>query len=153
MGGRVRARDDISGGATPRRIKGRNSVNLSDGTVLLLVGTKRGLFAFTSKDRRKWDMVEQPMLQASTVYNGILDQRVSPRMYAADNQGFFGAFVKYSDDFGKTWQTPSKGIEFPESTGRKLANIWLIQPGRDSEPETMYVGVDPASLWTSTDRG
>ncbi|HZT97341.1 MAG TPA: exo-alpha-sialidase [Chloroflexota bacterium] len=128
-------------------------MNLSDGTVLLLVGTKRGLFAFTSSDRQKWQQASGPMLGGSPVYNGILDQRSSPRMYAAENQGFFGSFVKYSDDFGETWKEPSEGIKFPEDSGRKLENVWIVQPGRENEPDIVYAGVDPASLWTSHDRG
>ncbi len=130
-----------------------NPNNLADGTVLLLAGTKRGLFAFTSKDRRSWTMAEGPMLKGSPTFNAILDQRRSPRMFAAENQGFFGSFVKYSDDFGATWQEPKQGIQFPEESGRKLVNVWIVQPGRDSEPDTVYAGVDPASLWTSSDRG
>ncbi len=92
-------------------------MNLSDGTVLLLVGTRRGLFAFTSSDRRNWELSKGPMLGGSPVYNGILDQRSSPRMYAAENQGFFGSFVKYSDDFGETWKEPDKGHPVPRSNG------------------------------------
>ncbi len=69
------------------------------------------------------------MLGGSPVYNGILDQRSSPRMYAAENQGFFGSYVKYSDDFGETWKQPAQGIEFPESTGRKPPK-YLDRPAR-----------------------
>jgi BNR/Asp-box repeat len=121
------------------------------GTNLLLAGTKRGLFILSSRDRRTWE-VDQA-LQGGRVYYGALDQRNSPRMFAADNGDFFGCFLRYSDNFGKTWQEPRQGVEFPEDSGMKLANIWIVQPGRDDQPHTVYVGVDPANLWVSTDSG
>ncbi|HEX6510139.1 MAG TPA: exo-alpha-sialidase [Chloroflexota bacterium] len=116
------------------------------------MGTKRGLFVLTSRDRESWT-VEQTMLDGRRIYNGILDQRGGCRMFAAENGDFFGTFLRYSDDFGETWQEPQRGIQFPEDSGQKLTNIWIIQPGRPDEPGTVYVGVDPASLWISEDGG
>ncbi len=122
------------------------------GTVALLVGTKRGLFLLTSQDRQTW-RTEEPMLPGTRVFNAIFDQRNGCRLFAADNGDFFGTFLRYSDDFGQTWQNPERGIQFPEDSGSKLNNIWIIQPGRESEPDTVYVGIDPASLWVSNDGG
>ncbi len=123
------------------------------GTVLLFAGTKRGLFLLSSRDRRSWT-VEGQLLKGSRVFNATLDQRNgTPRLFAADNGDFFGCFLRYSDDLGETWQEPRQGIQFPEGSEQKLNNIWLVQPGRPDQPETVYVGVDPASLWVSTDRG
>lgn len=122
------------------------------GTVLLSVGTKRGLFLLSSQDREKWE-VRATELAKSRIFYAVLDQRTGHRLFAADNGDFFGTFLRYSDDFGETWHEPDRGIQFPESTGRKLVNIWVIEPGRASEPGTVYAGVDPASLWVSKDNG
>ncbi|MGH2829097.1 MAG: exo-alpha-sialidase [Actinomycetota bacterium] len=123
------------------------------GTTVLLAGTKRGLFLFTSKDRAAWK-AEGPILDGGQVFNAILDQRGgSPRVFAADNNPIFGSVVRYSDDFGVTWHEPKTPIAFPASTKQSLENVWIVQPGRESEPETVYAGVDPASLWVSRDRG
>jgi len=122
------------------------------GTVVVLVGTKRGLFLLTSRDRETWD-VQATGLSGHRIYHAILDQRNGHRLFAADNGDFFGAFLRYSDDFGQTWHEPQQGIQFPESTDQKLENIWVIEPGRPNEPGTVYAGVDPASLWVSTDGG
>jgi photosystem II stability/assembly factor-like uncharacterized protein len=122
------------------------------GTVLLLVGTKRGLFLFTSRDRRSWKSDGQ-IFPTSRVFNAVLDQRLSPRVYLADNGDIFGSVVKYSDDFGSTWREAKTSIRFSKESGRKLENVWIVEPGRPTEPETIYAGVDPASLWVSTDRG
>src|SRR5258708_23343036 len=122
------------------------------GTVLVMVGNKRGLFLLTSKDRETWE-VESTTVKGNSVFYSILDQRGGHRLFATDNGDFFGTFVRYSDDFGQTWQESEQGIQFPENSQQKLENIWVIEPGRPNEPGTIYAGVDPASLWTSTDGG
>src|SRR5215467_9091785 len=122
------------------------------GTLLLMVGTKRGLFLLTSRDRKTWE-VEATTLKGHRVFYATLDQRSGSRLFATDNGDFFGTFLRYSDDFGQTWSEPERGIQFSEESGEKLKNIWIIEPGRADEPGTLHVGVDPASLWTSTDNG
>jgi photosystem II stability/assembly factor-like uncharacterized protein len=122
------------------------------GTVLLLAGTKRGLFILSSPDRQTW-CVDRQVIKGSRVYNAVLDQRDGGRIFAADNGDFFGSFLRYSDDLGQTWQEPRQGVQFPEDSGQKLENIWIIQPGRKEETNTLYAGIDPASLWKSTDGG
>lgn len=122
------------------------------GSLVLAVGTKRGLFLVTSRDREKWS-VETTTLKGSRVFNAILDQRGGHRLFAAENGDFFGSFLRYSDDFGQTWQEPEHGIQFPQNGDLKLKNIWVIEPGRPNEPGTVYAGVDPASLWMSFNNG
>ena len=122
------------------------------GTVLVLVGTKRGLFLLTSQDRETWD-VESTALKGRRIFFATLDQRDGQRLFAAENGDFFGSFLRFSDDFGQTWQDPEVGIQFPEGGQQKLENIWTIVPGRPNEVGTVYVGVDPASMWVSKDGG
>lgn len=122
------------------------------GTIVLALGTKRGLFLATSQDRVHWD-VQATALHGRRIYNAIFDQRNGCRLFAAENDDFFGSYLRYSDDFGQTWQEPKQGIQFSTDSGLKLQNIWVIEPGRPDEPDTVYAGVDPASLWVSADRG
>lgn len=122
------------------------------GTVLVLVGTKRGLFLLSSRDRKRWE-VNATGLSGRRTFYATLDQRSGHRMFAADNGDFFGTFLRYSDDFGQTWLEPEQGIQFSEESGQKLENIWIIEPGRVNEPGTLYAGIDPANLWVSTDNG
>ena len=129
-----------------------NATTFAPGTVLVLVGTKRGLFLLSSRDRQRWE-VNATGLAGSRVFYATLDQRSGHRMFAADNGDFFGSFLRYSDDFGQTWHEPEQGIQFPEESNLKLVNIWTIEPGRAGEPGTLYAGVDPATLWVSTDNG
>ena len=96
------------------------------GTTLVLLGTKRGLFAVTSADRETWTSAHLG-LTGDRIYYSMLDQRQGKRLFAADNNDFFGSFVKYSDDFGQTWQEPERGIQFPAETGelREFVNIFV----------------------------
>jgi len=121
------------------------------GTTILLAGTKRGLFLLSSQDRVNWT-VDQHTLPTPRVYNAVYDTR-NGRTFAADNGDFWGTFLRYSDDLGETWVEPEKSVQFSEESGQKLINIWIIQPGRENDPDTLYCGVDPATLWVSHDRG
>jgi hypothetical protein len=125
------------------------------GTTVVLVGTKRGLFILSSRDREHWTC-DPTSLEGKRVFYAALDQRdkgSAPRLFATDNDDFFGSYLRYSDDFGQTWHEPERGIQFSEESGRKLTNLWTIVPGRANDPRTLYVGIDPASLWTTHDRG
>src|SRR5256714_12996163 len=124
----------------------------ASGTMLVMVGTKRGLFILSSRDRERWE-ISTPTLKGHRIFYATLDQRSGCRLFAADNGDFFGSFVRYSDDFGKTWHEPGQGIQFPQDSSQKLNNIWVIEPGRQNESGVVYAGVDPASLWVSTDNG
>lgn len=126
--------------------------SFTPGTVLIMVGTKRGLLMVSTKDRERWE-ISAPILKGHRIFNATLDQRHSHRLFAADNNQFFGCFLRYSDDFGQTWHEPEQGIQFSRESGEKLNNIWVIEPGRPNEPDVVYVGVDPASLWVSRDNG
>jgi photosystem II stability/assembly factor-like uncharacterized protein len=128
------------------------STSYPAGTVVLLAGTKRGLFVLSSRDRSTWTVDTIP-LKGKRVFNAVLDQRNGGRMFAADNDDWFGSYLRYSDDLGETWHEPSQGIQFAEDSGLKLKNIWIIQPGREQDPSTVYAGIDPATLWVSTDGG
>lgn len=125
---------------------------VAKGSTVLLVGTKRGLFMFSSRDRKRWRSDGQ-IFPTSRVFNAVLDQRMSPRIFATDNGDIFGSFVAYSDDLGDSWTPAKRGIKFPASGGRAVENLWIVEPGRATEPETLYAGADPASLWISNDRG
>jgi hypothetical protein len=124
----------------------------TQGHVIITVGTKKGLFLLSSVDRHSWD-VRGPLLRGHRIFNAIIDPRNNYRLFAADNGDFFGSFLRYSDDFGETWLEPERGLQFSAESGEKLNAIWLIEPGRATEPGVLYAGADPASLWMSSDGG
>jgi len=127
----------------------------SEGDVLLLVGTMKGAFLFWSDaGRREWRM-EGPHFRGETVYSLAYDGRGGRRRMLAGTQSFhWGSVVRASDDFGATWSSPERqNVRFPEDSGLAVANIWQLRPGRESEPDTVYCGVEPAALFESRDAG
>jgi hypothetical protein len=66
----------------------------------------------------------------------------------------WGAVIRASDDFGATWTEPDRqNVRFPEGSDDALVNVWQILPGRASEPDVLYCGVEPAALFESRDGG
>ncbi|HEX2095698.1 MAG TPA: hypothetical protein VHG28_25090 [Longimicrobiaceae bacterium] len=127
----------------------------SGGEILLLVGTMKGAFLLSSdRDRKEW-RVDGPHFRGETVYSLAFDQRAGRRRILAGTQSFhWGSVVRASDDFGATWTAPDrKNVRFPEGSELALANIWQIRPGRASEPDVVYAGVEPAALFESRDAG
>jgi hypothetical protein len=134
---------------TTRDVKPRH------GDVLLLVGTMKGAFIFRSNAKRSsWD-VGGPYFPGSAVYAMAYDGRAGRhRIWAAPHSMHWGGVLRSSDDFGKSWTNPETApIKFPESAGVALNQIWQIAPGRETEGDTLYCGVEPAALFVSRDAG
>ncbi len=130
-------------------------LSVRDGDALLLVGTMKGLFLFGSKPaRRRWAMAG-PFFPGSSVYGAAFDSRAGrKRIWAAPSSMHWGAELAWSDDFGRTWERPEMPlVRFPESSGAALKNIWQIAPGRTTEPDALYCGVEPSALFESRDGG
>jgi photosystem II stability/assembly factor-like uncharacterized protein len=125
------------------------------GDVLVLVGTMKGAFLFRSDETRgTWEM-GGPYFPGSAVYALAYDGRVGRnRLWAGPHSMHWGGLLRTSDDFGRTWTNPEEAnVKFPEGTDAALKQIWQIVPGRESEPDTLYCGVEPAALFVSRDAG
>ncbi|HYR29084.1 MAG TPA: exo-alpha-sialidase [Thermoanaerobaculia bacterium] len=125
------------------------------GDVLLLVGTMKGAFLLRAGDARgEWE-VGGPYFPGMAVYAMGYDNRGGrQRLWAGPQSMHWGAVLRSSDDFGKTWTNPEEAnVKFPEATGAALQNIWQIAAGREHEPDTLYCGVEPAALFVSNDAG
>jgi hypothetical protein len=126
-----------------------------NGDVLLLVGTMKGAFILRANaSRKKWE-IGGPYFPGSAVYAMAYDGRAGRhRIWAGPHSMHWGALLRSSDDFGKSWTNPEEAnVKFPESAGAALERVWQIVPGRESEPETLYCGVEPAAVFTSKDAG
>ena len=141
--------------------------------MLLMAGTRKGGLIFTGNARRqKWE-AGPLQFKAWNVMHMTADQR-SGRLHAAAVHDVFGPSTHYSDDLGETWTQAEKSpaIERPSASGRpigvvselddmeaakakpeKMVKIWNIRPGRENEPDVLYAGAQPASLFKSTDDG
>ena len=130
-------------------------VNPHAGDVLLLVGTMKGAFLLRSdKSRGEWEM-GGPYFPGSAVYAMAWDGRDGrQRIWAGPHSMHWGGLLRSSDDFGRSWTEPEEAnVKFPEGTGAALKQIWQIVAGRESEPDTLYCGVEPAALFLSDDAG
>jgi hypothetical protein len=85
------------------------------------------------------------------VYHATVDAR-SGVIYAAANHYTYGPTVQYSSDAGKTWKRSGK-LMLPDDSQLVVNATWHIEPGRPEEPETLYLGGDPALLFRSDDGG
>jgi hypothetical protein len=130
-------------------------VDVRSGDAVLLVGTMKGAFVLRADPKRNaWD-VGGPYFPGHEVYAVGCDRRAGrTRIWAGPNSMHWGGLLRSSDDFGKTWTNPeAANVKFPEGTGATLQRIWQIMPGRESEPDTLYCGVEPAALFASRDAG
>ena len=119
--------------------------------ILLLAGTKKGLFLFRSRDRRRWQLLG-PFVSGKEVHHAIYDPRTK-RIFATSNDVWFGSQIVWSGNLGKTWKSAQQNPAFAPDSGLKLERIWHIEPGRTNEPKVLYAGTAPAALFRSGDAG
>ncbi len=144
--------------------------------VKVFVGTNKGGFIFSSTAARKRWQVSDIHFKSWNVMHMQMDPR-DQRLHAAVSHFVYGATTHYSDDLGKTW-TQAKQVPAltrvsksgrPASTvdeafraeagddikekPEKMIQVWNITPGRAGEPNVLYAGTQPASLFISRDRG
>lgn len=122
--------------------------------VLVMVGTRKGAFIFESdRSRKKWEM-RGPYFAGWSAHHLSHDSRSgSPgTMLAALNHDVYGGNVHRSTDLGLTWQM-ADGPKFAEGAGMDVKRVWRVEAGHAALPNEAWAGVDPASLFKSTDSG
>jgi hypothetical protein len=123
-------------------------------TVLLAIGTGKGLFLARSSDRRRWELTG-PHFPMTGIYAVAIDtRRDRPRVFVGIDSSHFGPSVAHSDDFGVSWaESDVAPISFPADTGAALERVWQIAPGPSDQPDVIYAGVQPSALFRSDDGG
>jgi hypothetical protein len=121
------------------------------GGILLLIGTKRGLFLARSDAERAHWTLSPPMLAGHEVYHAFIDPRDGHTGWAATDHAVWGAHVYRSDDAGTNWKLLEAAPHHGDARGLKA--IWFLAPGPATEPDTIYAGIEPAGLFVSRDRG
>ncbi len=122
------------------------------GSVVVLVGTRKGAFVLRSDARRRNWALEGPHFAGSHIHHFIHDPR-DGTLFATVNNDWFGPDLHYSRNWGKTWEKTKEGIRYAVDSGLDVKRVWHIRPGRSSEPGVVYAGVDPAGLFQSNDGG
>ena len=129
------------------------------GDLLVLVGTRKGAFILTGDQSRSEWKLTGPYSPGTDIFHMVYDPRTGGKILSATNSMWFGPQVEYSSDLGKSWEQSreqprfASKPEYAEHDGPTVSNIWHIEPGSDSESETLYAGVQPAALFKSTDGG
>lgn len=116
--------------------------------VMLMVGTRRGVFLLTSDSGRERWTVRGPLGHAGWSYHHICWEAESQRLYAAGNNAWYGPAVWRSRDLGETWSLSSEGITYGDQ-GPAIRQIWHLR----SVGGSLLAGVDPAGLFKSDDGG
>jgi hypothetical protein len=120
--------------------------------LVLLVGTTKGAFSLHSDARReRWD-VRGPHLAGWEV-DSLLGARHGRRIFAGTSHFIYGTTIRVSDDMGESWTQIEAGPQYSAESGHTLNRIWQLAHGHESEPDTIYAGVDEAGLFVSRDGG
>jgi hypothetical protein len=144
--------------------------------VMVLVGTSKGGFIFSSDAKRKKWQQSDIQFKSWNMMHMQLDPRDN-RLHAAVSHNVYGPTTHYSDDFGKAWTQAKQVPTLPRASnsGRppgtvdeafntesgvdikdipeKMIKVWHIKPGRENETGVLYAGAQPTSLFISKDRG
>jgi photosystem II stability/assembly factor-like uncharacterized protein len=120
-------------------------------SVLVSIGTRKGLFLLRGdEERRSWTL-EGPLLTGWEVFHALLDTR-DGALYAATNNPVYGATVHRSADLGATW-TRAEELGLPADGEATLEKTWHVEPGRPDEPGRLWLGAAPGVLFRSDDSG
>ena len=119
---------------------------------LVMLGTKKGAFVFESQDGRRTWKSSGPHFKGIPIYHVTLDPRTRT-MLAAVNNDFQGPRIAKSRDSGASWKEGKKPPRFPKGSDWTVKQVWHIEPGVEEEPDVLYCGVNPASLFRSDDGG
>ena len=130
-----------------------NSLQPKHGDILVLVGTRKGAFVFSAdRGRTKWEMTG-PHWPGSDIFHAVYDGRGDGRLWLVRNDPVFGSEIHRSDDLGVTWENARQGPQVTSTDKVKLNKLWQVTLGAKNEPDVVYAGAEPASLFKSEDAG
>lgn len=124
--------------------------------IVLLLGTRKGLWFLHSNAERKTWRLEGPQFLGQIFNHVVSDLRASSTMLAAAKTGHLGPTIFRSIDNGKTWKEASQPPAFRKEEGphaRAVSHTFWLSPGHASEPGVWWAGTSPPGLFVSTDDG
>ena len=123
---------------------------------LLMVGTKKGAFFYTTNDRLNWTL-EGPLFLGHIVHHIVMDPRDGRTILVGIRTGHLGPTVYRSTDFGATWQEAQRPPAFPKAESgapaRVVEQVFFLAPGHADEPGVWYAGASPEGLFRSENAG
>jgi photosystem II stability/assembly factor-like uncharacterized protein len=116
----------------------------------IFVGTKRGLFHYTTDERRARWAASAPSLEGREVYFVGRDAR-DGAIWAATQHKVWGAHIHRSEDHGETWRVMEAAPHYEDE--RALRAVWCVAPGHPTDTQRLLAGIEPAGLFASEDGG
>src|SRR6478672_3050308 len=116
--------------------------------VMLLVGTRKGLFILDSDpDRERWS-IRGPLCESWPIYHAIADVEAGT-IWAAASSEWHGTVVWRSADLGETWEQSGEGLTYGEDGPplTKVSSLTAAGGGR------LFAGADYPGVFESADRG
>jgi hypothetical protein len=125
--------------------------------LLILVGTRKGLFILGADKRRRAWTIDGPHFLGQSVNHAVLDPRDARTLLAAVKAGHLGHTVYRSEDLGRTWEESATPPAFPKAAagaaGESVSHVFWLTPGHAKEKGRWYAGTSPAGLFVSDDGG
>jgi len=115
--------------------------------VLVLLGTKKGVFILESDESRRSWTLNGPHCETWPIQHAIGDPETGA-IYAGGGSEWFGPAVWKSTDIGRTWSHSRAGLAY-EAGETPIKTVWSLAAQKDA----LYVGVEPAGLFRSADKG
>ncbi|MGI9384314.1 MAG: WD40/YVTN/BNR-like repeat-containing protein [Methyloligellaceae bacterium] len=115
--------------------------------VLILVGTRKGVFIVESDDGRGSWALRGPYCEAWPI-NHVVADPATGTIYGGGGNEWFGPAVWKSDDLGASWTHSSEGLAYAEGE-KPVKTVWSLAPNGGG----LYAGVEPAGLFCSNDTG
>ncbi|MDD2878094.1 MAG: exo-alpha-sialidase [Acidiphilium sp.] len=115
--------------------------------VLLLVGTRKGVFILEGDPARRSWALRGPFCEAWPI-NHVIGDAATGTIFAGGGNAWFGPAVWQSDDRGASWTHSSAGLTY-DAGQDPVASVWSLARGVGC----LYAGVEPAGLFRSTDGG
>ncbi len=131
--------------------------------VRLLVGTRKGLFVFTSDDGRETWEVEGPHFPGWEIMHAKGSPADPDRIWASQWTDWHGQVLQRSDDGGRSWEPVGNEFAYRGETGTHqwydgtphpwdFKRVWHLEPSHH-DPDVVFAGVEDAALFRSDDGG
>lgn len=115
--------------------------------VLVLLGTKKGVFIAESRDGRRTWTLRGPFCEMWPM-NHVVGDPETGTIYGAGGNEWFGPAIWKSTDLGETWTHSSAGLAYAAGE-EPVKSGWSVAVGDGA----VYAGVQPAGLFRSDDGG